>query len=66
MKPGYKTTEFWLSLLAYILGWVLYESGFCPEGSTSFWCQTAFMVYQGLIVAGYSISRGIAKKGGTG
>jgi hypothetical protein len=31
-KPGYKTTEFWLSLLVVVLGAVM-ASGALPEGS---------------------------------
>ena len=31
-KPGYKTTEFWLSLIATILGFVM-ASGLVIEGS---------------------------------
>lgn len=31
MKPGYKTTEFWLSLLAILLGAAM-ASGAVPEG----------------------------------
>ena len=33
MKPGYKTTEFWLSLLVMILG-TLMGSGIITDGST--------------------------------
>lgn len=33
MKPGYKTTEFWLSLLAMIFG-ALMSSGAIVEGSS--------------------------------
>lgn len=32
MKPGYKTTEFWLSLLVVVLG-ALLSSGALPDGS---------------------------------
>jgi len=59
VKPGYKTTEFWLTAIASIVG-ILFASGVVGEGT---------MLYQALGVGatilstlGYQVSRGIAKK----
>lgn len=51
MKPGYKTTEFWFSLVAAVLVPVL-----GPEGAAAVKLAAA-----SVIAAGYAISRGLAK-----
>ncbi len=54
MKPGYKTTEFWISLLAAIVpvvGPVAQQVG--PQ--TSAWVGA-------IAAAGYALSRGLAKQ----
>lgn len=58
MKPGYKTTEFWLSLAATILG-ALMAGGVLSDDSTA--GKIAGAVLAALAAAGYSASRGIAK-----
>jgi len=61
-KPGYKTTEFWLSALATLLG-LLMASGIIQQVGQDSWIAR---IVGGLIAAltslGYSISRGIVKK----
>ena len=59
VKAGYKTTEFWLTTVAAILG-LLFASGAVEAG-------TAFDKVLGLVSMvlgslGYAVSRGIAKK----
>lgn len=58
MTKGYKTSEFWLSLVAMIMG-VLLTSGIIPE--TGIWSQVAGIVTTVLAAFGYSVSRGMAK-----
>ena len=54
MKPGYKTTEFWLTALAMLLG-ALMASGLLAEGSMPL--QVAGMVSVVLAKLGYTSSR---------
>ena len=58
VKPGYKTSEFWLSAVATIGGLVL-ASGAFVEGDTGF--KIASLVMSALASMGYSASRGKAK-----
>jgi len=58
-KPGYKTTEFWLSSIATILGIAL-ASGALPEGGTI--GQIIGGVVALLANIGYTASRIQAKK----
>lgn len=59
VKAGYKTTEFWMSLVAVILG-ALYSSGVIVEGTAvDKWIGVAVIV---LTTMGYQVSRSIAKK----
>lgn len=53
-RPGWQTTEFWLSVLGLVFGFVLVLAGNAETGK---WLI-------GLSVAGYGLSRGIAKAGG--
>ena len=59
MKSGYKTTEFWLTVVATILG-LLFASGVISEGSEV--DKILGMAATILTSMGYSISRGLAKK----
>lgn len=59
-KPGYKTTEFWLSLVAVLIG-ALAGSGIVPESGP--WAQVIGLVTAVLGSLGYTVSRGIAKSG---
>lgn len=58
VKPGWKTTEFWLSCLAFVLG-AIAASGAIPESSQ--WVQIMGMATTVLASMGYSSSRGKAK-----
>lgn len=58
-KPGYKTTEFWLTVVATAVGFAL-TSGLIGEGSQVE--KLLGMAAQVLSTMGYSVSRGIAKK----
>ena len=59
-KPGYKTTEFWLSLAALVLG-ALLASGAIGEDSGS--GKILAFAASALTALGYSVSRGMTKKG---
>ena len=58
MKPGYKTTEFWLTSAAALLG-LLFASGAISDGSQI--DKVLGMAATVLSGMGYSISRGISK-----
>ncbi len=63
MKPGYKTTEFWLASAATICG-ILYASGvISPEGSGAVEKAVAFIA-AALASLGYSQARGATKASG--
>ena len=57
-KPGYKTTEFWMSVAACALGAFL-ASGALPE--ENFATQIAGVVLSGLTALGYTVSRFMVK-----
>jgi hypothetical protein len=58
-KPGWQTTEFWLSLAATAVG-LLFASGvLAPESGAERWLG---LVASALTSLGYSVSRGLAKK----
>lgn len=60
MKPGWKTTEFWLSLVATIVG-VLLASGVFTDDS---WAAKALGVAAATLSAlGYTWARGSLKSG---
>jgi hypothetical protein len=59
-KPGYKTTEFWMSLIAVAIG-AVQASGMVPmEGP---WGQILGMVTAALVALGYTGARLSMKKG---
>lgn len=59
-KSGWKTTEFWLSLLAMLLG-AIAAAGVVPGGSV--WEKVIGLAVSALAAMGYSVSRGLYKKG---
>lgn len=59
-KPGFKTTEFWLSAAATLLS-MLFASGLLHDGSTAL--KVAGLAAAALTAAGYSVARGMAKSG---
>ena len=58
MKPGVKTTEFYMTLAAQVFGAVLASGAIPSEGP---WLQLAGAVSAGLAAWGYTHSRGLAK-----
>ena len=58
-KPGFKTTEFWISTVAAVLG-ILFASGAVAEGSSI--DKMMGLVTTVLAGLGYTVSRGMAKK----
>ncbi len=58
VKPGWRTTEFWLSALATVSGLGM-ASGALAAGSTA--AQTVGLIASALTAMGYSASRGRAK-----
>jgi hypothetical protein len=64
-KPGYKTTEFWLTLLAAVLG-VLIQFDVIPTEGDGWVAKVVSAVVLALGAAGYAVSRGLAKSGKIG
>ncbi len=58
-KPGYKSTEFWLSLMAMIISAVV-ASGTLQEGSI--WSSVVGVVGVALTSMGYNASRATVKQ----
>ena len=61
VKPGYKSTEFWLSLGASLLGF-LFASGVLEMTSTTWDDQGAGLLATILATMGYTVSRAVVKK----
>ena len=63
VKPGYLTTEFWITVIV-ALGSLLWGAGVLdPEGAGT--ANKVFgLVVSGLSAIGYTVSRGLAKKQG--
>lgn len=57
-KPGYKTTEFYLSLAATILS-ALFASGVISDGGTA--AKIAGLAAAALTAAGYTVARAVVK-----
>ena len=62
VKPGWKTTEFWITVVV-ALGSLLWGAGLVdPEGVGT--ANKVFgLLVSGLAAVGYTVSRGLAKKG---
>jgi hypothetical protein len=58
-KPGYKTTEFWLTLLATLVG-LLLSSGVLGTGTQ--WEAIAGVIASSLAALGYAGSRATTKQ----
>lgn len=54
LKPGFKTTEFWLSLAAVVVG-AIAASGVVPSDST--WERVVGLVVSALAAVGYTGAR---------
>lgn len=59
VKPGYKTTEFWLSVAAMIVG-AMFASGIFPAESTGE--KVIGLAATVLTALGYQVSRTMAKR----
>lgn len=57
-KPGYKTTEFWLSAAASVCG-LLMASGALQSGGS--WDKVVGLIVSALAAMGYAASRGTVK-----
>lgn len=57
-KPGYKTTEFWLSAAASVCGLLMASGVFQAGGS---WDKVVGLVVSALAAMGYAASRGSVK-----
>ena len=66
MKPGYKTTEFWVTLIAKVVSLLVILGVFTPE-QASVTMKVVILLggITGMVASafGYSLSRGAAKKG---
>ena len=60
VKPGYKTTEFWLSAGATFVGLAI-ASGIVPE--TGVWSKVVALVVSAFAAMGYTVSRTMLKGG---
>jgi hypothetical protein len=62
VKPGWKTTEFWITVVV-ALGSLLWGAGVLdPSGGGT--ANSVFgLVVSGLAAVGYTVSRGLVKKG---
>jgi len=66
MKPGVKTTEFWISVLTAMVGVVAATGYFNTEQVTAINAlitQGGGLITAALVAFGYAVSRGLAKKG---
>lgn len=59
ITPGWKTTEFWRTLIADVAGFGLIVYGVIKANETAIAIGGGIV---GLSTAGYSVSRGLAKK----
>lgn len=53
-KPGYKTTEFWMSMIAVVIGAVMASGAFGIEGTAA---QIVGIVESALVALGYTGAR---------
>ena len=60
VKPGYKTTEFWLTAGATVVGLVI-ASGLVPD--TGMWPKVVALVVSAFAAMGYTVSRTVVKNG---
>ena len=59
VKPGYKTTEFWVTVATTLWGIVM-ASGFIPADNSI--VKIVGAIIAAVAPSAYSVSRGIAKK----
>tara|TARA_B100000700_G_C14536269_1_gene619896 strand:- start:117 stop:320 length:204 start_codon:yes stop_codon:yes gene_type:complete len=62
VKPGWKTTEFWISVIVAVCSLAWGAGVVDPEGASN--ADKVFgFVCSAMAALGYSVSRGLAKKG---
>lgn len=65
MKPGYKTTEFWMTLVVQVLA-ILVTLGVVTPDQQAVFTESADKLMTAIVMAvsagSYAISRGLAKK----
>lgn len=61
LKPGWRTTEFWMTLATAIAS-LLIGYGVLSKEQADLWLNLIAALTPALVVGMYSISRGIAKK----
>lgn len=65
MKPGWKTTEFWITIATSILGLLAFTGVLTPDRSSELTKQLLPLIgvlVPAVVGAGYSVSRGTAKR----
>jgi len=60
VKPGYQTTEFWMTAAATVVGLAI-ASGIVP--TTGFWPSVVALVVSAFAAMGYTVSRTVVKNG---
>ena len=63
IKPGYRTTEFWVTVLVALAS-LLWGSGWLDPDGVGTANKVFGFVCSSLSALGYTVSRGLAKKGG--
>ena len=62
VKPGYLTTEFWITVVVALSSLLWGAGALDPEGAGT--ANKVFgLLVSGLSAVGYTVSRGLAKKG---
>ena len=60
VKPGYQTTEFWMTAAATVVGLAI-ASGVIP--TTGYWPSVVALVVSAFAAMGYTVSRTAVKNG---
>ena len=60
VKPGYQTTEFWMTAAATFVGLAI-ASGVIP--TTGYWPSIVALVVSAFAAMGYTVSRTVVKNG---
>lgn len=59
MKPGFKTTEFWISVAVTVVSLLVASGAFAEESGVG---KVLALIAAALASAGYSAARAVAKK----
>ena len=60
VKPGYQTTEFWMTAAATVVGLAI-ASGVIP--TTGYWPSIVALIVSAFAAMGYTVSRTVVKNG---